>query len=130
MADSPRVADRPAPLRRLGVVGLLLVVPVALLVTLQPIRAILAKPVVEDGLEWLHDRDLVEWLDWRRFEVLANVAMMVPIALLLTFALGGRRWWLALVICVTLSAAVEIVQGLIPGRDPSPSTSSRTAWAP
>lgn len=117
----PRHWHRTAPLRPVGVVGLVLAVPVGMLVTLQPTRAILARPVVEDGLERLHERGLVEWLDWTRFEVLANVAMLVPLALLLTFVLGRRRWWAALVLCVGASVGVEIAQSFIPGRDPAAS---------
>jgi len=120
MTESPRRNwRRTAPLRVVGVVGLALAVPVGLLVTLQPLRFIIARPVVEDGLDWLHERNLFEWLDWPRFEVLANVAMLVPVALLLTFVLGRRLWWLALALCLAASVGIEVVQGFIPGRDPS-----------
>jgi glycopeptide antibiotics resistance protein len=108
----------PAPLRTLGAVGLALAVPVVLVVTLWPTHFLLrAKPRIVRGLEWFHTRGMLEWVYWTRLEVLANVAMFVPLALLLTFVLGARRWWLALLLCVALSAGVELAQHvLLPGR--------------
>ncbi|ROR66254.1 VanZ family protein [Agrococcus jenensis] len=106
-----------ASLRRVGAVGLAIVAPVALLITLvpTPLQA-RAKPLVVRGLGWLHDRTLLEWLSWTRLEVLANVAMLVPVALLLTFVLGARRWWLATAICVAASVGVETAQLFMPAR--------------
>lgn len=112
-----RNARRIAPLRRLGSVGLLLGVPIVLVITLWPSHLFMsAKPRVVQGLEWLHARQLFEWLYWTRLEVLANVAMLVPVALLLTFALGARRWWMAVAMCVAASAGIEAVQYVMPGR--------------
>ena len=106
-----------APLRRLGIAGLALVTPVVLVVTLWPTHFLLrAKPRVTRGIEWLHARDLFDWLTWTRLEVLANVAMFVPVALLVTFVLGARRWWVTVIACAALSVAVELVQALMPGR--------------
>jgi len=60
---------------------------------------------------------MFEWIYWTRLEVLANVAMFVPLALLLTFVLGARRWWIAVALCVALSVGVELAQlALLPGR--------------
>lgn len=88
-----------------------------LVVTLWPTHFLLrAKPRVTRGIEWLHARDLFDWLTWTRLEVLANVGMFVPIALLITFALGARRWWVTVAACTALSVAVELVQALMPGR--------------
>ncbi len=96
---------------------MLLVVPIVLVITLWPNHLFMrAKPRVVRGLEWLHSQQLFEWLYWTRLEVLANVAMLVPVALLLTFVLGARRWWMAVGICVAASIGVEAVQYLMPGR--------------
>ncbi|MDR7233177.1 VanZ family protein [Agrococcus sp. BE272] len=121
MSSEPRVVVVPrarrAPLRRLGVVGLLLGIPVVLVVTLWPTHFLLrAKPRVVRGIGWLQARDLADWLSWTRLEVLANVAMFVPLALLLVFVLGARRWWIAVALCVALSLGVEVVQHFMPGR--------------
>jgi glycopeptide antibiotics resistance protein len=113
-ASGPRES---APLRAVGVGGLVLAVPIVLLITLWPSHLFMeVKPQVVRGLEWMHERELLEWLYWTRLEVLANVAMLVPVALLLTFALGARRWWLAVAACVAGSAGVELVQHFMPGR--------------
>lgn len=110
-------ARRVAPLRRLGTASLLLAVPIVLVITLWPNHLFMrAKPRVVQGLEWLHSHQLFEWLYWTRLEVLANIAMLVPVALLLTFALGARRWWMAVAMCVATSAGVEAVQYFMPGR--------------
>jgi len=112
-----RNARRSAPLRRAGGVGLWLVTPIALVMTLWPTQFfMIAKPRLLQGLEWLHDRDLFEWLYWNRLEVLANVVLLVPIALLLTLVLGARRWWLAIALCASASIGVEVVQHSMPGR--------------
>lgn len=47
-------------------------------------------------------------LTWTETEVLANVALFVPLGLLLTVALG--RVWPAVTMCLLASAAVELVQ--------------------
>lgn len=119
---APQVAVRfapraSAPLRGLGVLGLLLAVPLIALVTLWPSHLLLRiKPRVVRGLEWLHARELFDWLSWTRLEVLANVAMFVPLALVLVFALGARRWWLALALCLAATVGVELAQHAMPGR--------------
>lgn len=104
-------------LRRLGLVGLAVVTPLALLLTLWPTHLLLrAKPRVVRGIEWFHAREMFEWLYWTRLEVFANVAMLVPIALLLTFVLGWRRWWIAVAACAAASIGVEVVQHFMPNR--------------
>lgn len=114
------VASAPSarpPLRRLGVAGLAVIAPLALLLTLWPTHLLLrAKPRVVRSIEWFHDRNLFEWIYWTRLEVLANVAMLVPIALLLTFVLGARRWWITVAVCAAASLGVEAVQFFMPGR--------------
>lgn len=106
-----------APLRRLGVIGLLIGLPVVLVLTLWPTQLVMrAKPEVVRGLQWFHEREMLEWLYWTRLELLANVAMLVPVALLLTFLLGRRRWWLAVALCAGASLGVEALQSFMPGR--------------
>lgn len=110
-----------APLRRLGVAALLVLVPLVLLITLWPTHALMRfKPTVVRGLTWLHDRGVVEWLTWVRLEVLANVAMLIPVGFALACLLGGRRWLIAVAMCAGLSLAVETVQWAMPGRIASP----------
>jgi glycopeptide antibiotics resistance protein len=57
-------------------------------------------------------------LTWSQTEVLANVALFVPLGFLLTLALG--RAGIAVVCCVLLSAAIEYAQlRYLPSRVPS-----------
>lgn len=107
-----------APLRGLGVVGLLLAVPAVALLTLWPTHLLLRiKPQVVRSIEWFHARDMLDWLYWTRLEVLANVAMFVVLAMLLVFVLGARRWWLALGLCLAATVGIELTQHLLlPGR--------------
>jgi glycopeptide antibiotics resistance protein len=57
-------------------------------------------------------------LGWSRTEVLANVALFVPLGLLLTIVL--RRAVLAAILCALLSAGIELAQRLyLPTRVPS-----------
>lgn len=50
-------------------------------------------------------------------EFLGNVAMFVPLGVLLTLLM--RRHWLGVVIALLLSAAAELAQVFIPSREPS-----------
>ncbi|WP_347754305.1 VanZ family protein [Agrococcus sp. ProA11] len=103
-----------APLRRVGAIGLLLALPVVALLTLWPSHLLLRfKPRVLQGIEWFHAREMLEWVYWTRLEVLANVAMFVPLAALLVFLLGARRWWLALALCLAATVGIELVQHVL-----------------
>ena len=46
-------------------------------------------------------------------ELLANVALFVPLGLLGALLLPRRRWWTALLALVALSVTIETVQGLV-----------------
>ncbi|GEK79700.1 VanZ family protein [Agrococcus baldri] len=119
-AHATRVVSLPrtsAPLRRLGAIGLLLAIPVVAIMTLWPTHFLLRiKPRVVQGIEWFHTREMFEWLYWTRLEVLANVAMFVPLALLLVFVLGARRWWVVLGLCLAMTVGIELTQYFMPGR--------------
>ncbi|TBN57892.1 hypothetical protein EYE40_11080 [Glaciihabitans arcticus] len=49
-------------------------------------------------------------------EFAANVAMFVPLGMLLLLLAGPRRWWLALLLVFGLTASIELVQAGIPSR--------------
>ncbi|MGN6325859.1 VanZ family protein [Pseudolysinimonas sp.] len=63
---------------------------------------------------------VIRWLDahgitlvtYDRIEFAANVALFVPFGLLLAGLLRRGRRWIALLICIAGSAAIEIGQGL------------------
>jgi glycopeptide antibiotics resistance protein len=57
------------------------------------------------------------WLTYRLVERAANVLLFVPLALLIALSISPKRWWIALLACVVLSLAIELIQGaLLPGR--------------
>jgi len=55
---------------------------------------------------------------WSRTEVVANVALFVPVGFLL--AVVVQRAWVSVALCAVLSAGIELAQGLwLPSRVPS-----------
>lgn len=52
-------------------------------------------------------------------EVLANVALFVPVGLLLAFALPRLRLWQIVLIGALMSGLIETVQGFMPSRFPT-----------
>lgn len=71
--------------------------------TQQIIRAILASP-------------LFHWLGYSRLEFTANVVMFIPVGVLLALLLPPRRWWVAVLIGLGMTVAIETAQLFIPGR--------------
>jgi VanZ family protein len=64
-------------------------------------------------LDAAHRHGLPAVVDYATVEVLANVAMFVPVGALLAAALPARRRWWAIVICILLSACAEGAQALL-----------------
>lgn len=57
-------------------------------------------------------------LDWVTFGMLefgANIVLFMPIGACLLFFVGGRRWWLAVILGALLSVAIEAAQLVLPG---------------
>jgi glycopeptide antibiotics resistance protein len=61
-------------------------------------------------LSALHRRGLPGFIDYSLVEFGANVAMFVPLGLLIALLLGPRIWWLAILVCVGLSVSIELYQ--------------------
>lgn len=84
---------------------------VILLVTLGPVRQRLVGSEATYGVlspsEWL---DPATWSRGSTFEFGLNLLMFVPWGALAVFALGARRWWLAAILGVALTLAIEIAQ--------------------
>ena len=72
---------------------------------------------------WLHGwiaRINQPWFDYGLIEAAANVALFVPLGLLVTLLLPARLWWLVPLACLAVSALIEGGQGLLlPDRFPS-----------
>lgn len=92
-------------------IGLPFLVAVALL-TLTPARVEHAMPNLLDLLLGvIHDLGWTS-LDFHRLEVLANVAVFVPVGVLAFLLLPRRLWPLALLVGPALSLSIETVQGM------------------
>lgn len=63
---------------------------------------------------------LTGWITLEVVEFAANIALFVPFAALLTLLAGPRRWWLAVLAGLTLSAAIELAQLGLPTRVSDP----------
>ena len=61
-----------------------------------------------------------EWFTFSRLEFIANVAMFVPLGLFFVLLLGRSRWWLAIVLGVVMTVAIELAQQFIAGRVSDP----------
>ena len=58
------------------------------------------------------------WITFPVLEFVANIAMFVPIGVFLVLLFGRRKWWLAIVVGVLLSVAIEYAQTWLPMRVP------------
>lgn len=69
----------------------------------------------------VHERvGVPSWLGYDLLESSANVALFVPLGLLVAFAVGERRAWLAVLTGLGLSTVIELGQWLaLPERVPS-----------
>ena len=78
-----------------------------------------AIPLLVRVLAWAHDAGLPAAFDVATLEVVANVAMFVPLGVLVASSRRVRRAWLAVPAGLALSGAVETVQVFVPGRYPT-----------
>ena len=91
----------------LGVVGF---------VTLEPMPTQGRESIIWRIVEVFDRFTATRWLDYWTVEFLANVAMFVPLGLFLLLLLGRGRWWLAILLGVGLTIAIELVQQSLPSR--------------
>jgi VanZ family protein len=74
--------------------------------------------LVERVLNRLQGYDDLAWLTYDRAELLANVALFVPVGLFLLLLVGTRYWWVAAGLAFVMTSAIETAQRSIPGRVP------------
>jgi glycopeptide antibiotics resistance protein len=116
----PRSAPTRAPLRRPAGIALAGWVAVVLTVTLWPEHVDRdAAPLLRRVLAGLQEIGLPAWVTYERIELGANVAMLLPFGLLIVLVLGRRHVVACLLAGPVLSAAVELVQLLMPHRTSS-----------
>jgi len=63
-------------------------------------------------LRLLHRHGLPDFIGYNYVEFSANIAMFVPLGLLVALLLGPRWWWAAFFACAALSVSIEIYQYL------------------
>lgn len=74
--------------------------------------------IVVRAVDALQRRGYVEWLTYGRLELLANIALFVPIGVFLLILFGARLWWLAVLVPFAMTCGIEYAQHYIPGRVP------------
>lgn len=61
-----------------------------------------------------------EWITFNLLEFSANVALFVPLGIFFVLLLGRGRWWLAILLGVAMTIAIEFGQQFIPNRISDP----------
>lgn len=67
-------------------------------------------------LRSLSRSDGTSWVTFSVVEATANVVMFVPVGMFLVLLLGRGRWWVAILLGVGLSVAIETAQAFLPTR--------------
>lgn len=67
---------------------------------------------VDKVLGVLHNHNVPDWFGYGKLEFSANIAMFIPIGILVTLLLPARGWWLAILICPAASVAIELTQAV------------------
>lgn len=64
-------------------------------------------------LGWLHGAGLPGWIGYNQVEFAANIALFVPVGLLVALELRSRPWWVAGLAGFGLSVLAELSQSLL-----------------
>jgi VanZ family protein len=64
---------------------------------------------IRQVVEWFQAHDL-QFLTYSFIEPLANVALFVPVGLLLVLLLGASRWWVSIFVGAGMSIVIELGQ--------------------
>lgn len=114
--EQPRSAShwsRLSPLSRVGAIGLLVVLGVALAITLYPSPVDAGhRSTVAAVLDWLHSIGVPDTFQYVQLEFAANIVMFVPLGLFFALYVSGR-WVLALLFPPLLSFVIEMTQYLL-----------------
>jgi glycopeptide antibiotics resistance protein len=86
-------------------------------ITLSPQAASPAGPVWRLA-QFFGDHRATQWITFNLLEFTANIAMFVPIGVLLVLLFGRGRWWLAILAGVVLTLMIEYTQRFLPTRVP------------
>ena len=67
---------------------------------------------IGDVLSALHENPLTAGIEYKHLESVANVILFVPLGLLVALLVPVRRWWLAAIVGLPISAVIETTQFL------------------
>jgi glycopeptide antibiotics resistance protein len=70
-----------------------------------------AATVLDRVLALLQGAPVTSWITFDIVEFTANIALFVPLGVLLVLVLGSRSRWLALALSVALTCGIELAQG-------------------
>ncbi len=68
------------------------------------------------ALRFLRRFELTDWVTYSGIEFTGNVLMFLPIGLFFLLLLGRRNWWVAIIVGVILTVAIETAQRFLPDR--------------
>lgn len=85
----------------------------------QPLSTV-SRGILKRILAALGNHDLTDWITYDRVEFVANVLMFLPIGLLFVLLFGRRQWWLAVLIGIAITLAIELAQTSIADRVSDP----------
>lgn len=88
--------------------------------TLTPQSSAIDTSILWRLAERLHRLPGLEWVTFLHLEFAANVALFVPFGVLGVLLLGRSRWWLAIILGLVATVAIEVAQQSIAGRVSDP----------
>lgn len=68
------------------------------------------RSVLQRIIRYLSGENTMDWITYNLVEFVANIAMFLPVGVLFVLLLGRRKWWLAILLGVALTAAIEFAQ--------------------
>lgn len=71
-------------------------------------------------IRFISGDNTLDWITFALVEFTANIVLFVPVGVLFALMLGWRRWWLASLFGVGLTAAIEFAQLFLPNRVTDP----------
>lgn len=61
-------------------------------------------------IRYLSGDNTLDWITYALVEFTANIVLFVPVGVLFALLLGWRRWWLAVLLGIALTASIEFAQ--------------------
>lgn len=61
-------------------------------------------------IRYLSGDNTLDWITYALVEFTANIVLFIPVGVLFALLLGWRRWWLAALLGVALTASIEFAQ--------------------